>query len=155
MSSVAIYLRTNIDGPDAQAKLDAQYASCLQQCELKGLDVSGVKVFQDTASGMTPLWERDGLTGLREGMKNGDINTVVVHSLDRISRNSSHQAILFTEAKTRGVKIVSATEEIDDTPIGKMMDSIISAMAEIERDKLRERSMRGKAAAKRMREQQQ
>lgn len=50
------------------------------------------------------------------------------------------------EAERAGAKLVSATEELDSTPEGQMMQSVRGYVTEVERQKIKEWTSRGKRA---------
>ena len=65
---------------------------------------------------------------------------LLVHALDRLSRDQNHQGLVLTEAEHAGVIWDSATEDIDNTPTGKILRAVIGGMAELERLKIAERT---------------
>ena len=71
---------------------------------------------------------------------------VVIYAVDRLSREAAHLAILSEEIARAGAKLIFVTEELDDTPEGKLMLSFRGYVAEVERLKIRERTLRGKHA---------
>lgn len=103
------------------------------------------RVFVDKASGK--LDHRPGLDTMLEQLRPGD--TVVVWRLDRLGRSLRNLIDLVSEFASRGVGFVSLTESIDTTtPGGKLIFHIFGALAEFERDLIRERTMAGLAAAR-------
>src|SRR3954464_10906049 len=103
------------------------------------------KIFVDKASGK--LDHRPGLDSMLEQMRAGD--SVVVWRLDRLGRSLRNLIDLVSELEARGVGFVSVTESIDSTtPGGKLIFHIFGALAEFERDLIRERTMAGLAAAR-------
>ena len=69
--------------------------------------------------------------------------------LDRLGRSLSELIRLVTELGERGVQFRSLTEQIDTTsPGGRLMFHIFGAMAEFERDLIRERTLAGLSAAR-------
>jgi DNA invertase Pin-like site-specific DNA recombinase len=103
------------------------------------------RVFQEKASGALdarPELERT-LDHLREG------DTLVVWRLDRLGRSLKHLIQLIGELEKRGVAFRSVTEGIDtSTPGGKLIFHVFGALAEFERELIRERTQAGLAAAR-------
>jgi site-specific DNA recombinase len=79
-------------------------------------------------------------------MRAGRLDVLLVHALDRLSRDQNHQGLVLSEAEHAGVIWDSATEDIDNTPTGKILRAVIGGMAELERLKIAERTNRGKRA---------
>src|ERR1700683_1686377 len=103
------------------------------------------KIVVDVASGKTEA--RAGLDKLREVMRKGDI--VVVWRLDRLGRSLRHLIDVMTELEKEGVGFQSVTEEINTTtPNGKLTFHIFGALAEFERNLIRERTRAGLQAAR-------
>ena len=104
------------------------------------------QIYQDAVSGTTR--ERPGLTSALSALSAGD--TLVVWRLDRLGRSLSHLLELVEGLRGRGVGLQSLTEAIDTgTPAGKLVYSIFGAIAEFERELIRERVTAGLRAAKR------
>src|SRR4051812_28205427 len=103
------------------------------------------KIFVDKASGK--LDNRPGLNSMLEQLRAGDC--VVVWRLDRLGRSLRNLIDLVSELEALGVGFVSLMESIDTTtPGGKLIFHIFGALAEFERDLIRERTMAGLAAAR-------
>ena len=78
------------------------------------------------------------------------LDVVVCWRLDRLGRNLKHLVLLLEEFHSLGVAFVSLTEGIDaTTPAGKLQLHILAAIAEFERDRIRERVLAGLQRAKR------
>jgi site-specific DNA recombinase len=60
----------------------------------------------------------------------GDIDYVIVDSLSRANRNRYDDAIMMMMLRQAGVTVVSATENIDDTPAGQLLHGILAAVNE-------------------------
>jgi DNA invertase Pin-like site-specific DNA recombinase len=103
------------------------------------------KYFSDKMTGST--FERKGLEELLAFVRSGD--TVVVWKLDRLGRSLKDLIETLNLLKNRGVDFVSLTESIDTTtPGGKLIFHLMGALAEFERDLIRERTNAGLAAAR-------
>jgi len=103
------------------------------------------RIFVDKASGK--LASRPALDDLLEQLRPGD--TAVVWRLDRLGRSLRHLLETVAGLEERGVSFVSLTESIDtSTPGGRLVFHLFGALAEFERDLIRERTAAGLAAAK-------
>ena len=104
-----------------------------------------IKIFSDVVSGAKA--ERTGLHEALEYVREGD--TLVVWKLDRAGRSLTHLIELLKDLKERGIEFVSLTEQIDTTtPGGNLIFHMMGALAEFERDLIRERTNAGLAAAR-------
>jgi DNA invertase Pin-like site-specific DNA recombinase len=91
--------------------------------------------------------DRPGLTQAFEVMRAGD--SLVVWRLDRLGRSLTQLIALMTQLDNRGVGFRSLTEQIDTTTSGgKLIFHIFGALAEFERNLIRERTNAGLAAAR-------
>ena len=103
------------------------------------------KYFSDKMTGST--FERRGLEDLLAFARSGD--TVIVWKLDRLGRSLKDLIETLNLLKSRGVDFISLTESIDTTtPGGKLIFHLMGALAEFERDLIRERTNAGLAAAR-------
>src|SRR6188472_1376372 len=114
--------------------------------QLDALTTAGCgKVYQETASGAKAdrLVLEDVLGYLRQG------DTLVVWRLDRLGRSLKHLIEVVAALAERGIGFKSLTEQIDSTtPGGKLIFHVFGALAEFERDLIRERTQAGLAAAR-------
>lgn len=103
------------------------------------------KVYQDKITGSN--FEREGLNEALKYMREGDV--LVVWKLDRAGRSLKHLIELVNGLSERKIEFISLTEAIDtSTPSGKLLFHIMGALAEFERDLIRERTQAGLAAAR-------
>jgi len=103
------------------------------------------RIFTDTVSGARV--ERPGLTAALGECRMGD--TLVVWKLDRLGRSLPHLVETVRDLLTRGVGFKSLQEQLDTTTSGgKLIFHLFAALAEFERDLIRERTNAGLAAAR-------
>ena len=103
------------------------------------------KIFSDTMSGAKAA--RPGLSEALDYCREGD--TLVVWRLDRLGRSLANLIELMTLLDGRGVGFRSLTEQIDTTTSGgKLVFHIFGALAEFERELIRERTNAGLIAAR-------
>jgi len=103
------------------------------------------RVFEDKASGAKA--ERPGLTRALEELRDGD--TLVVWRLDRLGRSLKDLIIRAEELKKRGIGLRSLQESIDTTSSGgQLIFHMFGALAEFERNLIRERTHAGLSAAR-------
>src|SRR5436309_585310 len=103
------------------------------------------KIFTDTASGVKT--ERKGLDDAIQFLRAGD--TLVVWRLDRLGRSLKHLIETISTLDNRQIGFKSLTENIDTTTSGgKLIFHIFGALAEFERNIIRERTKAGLEAAR-------
>jgi DNA invertase Pin-like site-specific DNA recombinase len=127
------YARVSTDDQDLSLQRDALTAvGCERLCT-------------DTMSGSKA--ERPGLAEALRLCRAGD--TLVVWRLDRLGRSLTNLIELMTVLAERGIGFRSLTEQIDTTTSGgKLIFHIFGALAEFERELIRERTRAGLAAAR-------
>lgn len=127
------YARVSTTDQDAALQVDA-------------LNAAGCyRVFVDTISGS--LDQRPELTKLLDQLRPGD--TLVVWRLDRLGRSIRHLIDQLTALQDKGIGFKSLQETIDTTsPGGRLVFHVFAALAEFERDLIRERTNAGLAAAR-------
>jgi DNA invertase Pin-like site-specific DNA recombinase len=107
--------------------------------------VGCLRIFSDTASGA--LDERPELTRLLDHLREGD--TLVVWRLDRLGRSLRQLIDTVAMLAERGVGFRSLQESIDTTTSGgRLVFHVFAALAEFERDLIRERTQAGLKAAR-------
>src|ERR671917_2418146 len=127
------YARVSTEEQTLNLQLDALHAAGCEQ------------IFTDWVSGARA--ERPGLANALGHLREGD--TLVVWRLDRLGRSLPHLIETVTALAARGVGFRSLTESIDTTHSGgKLIFHIFGALAEFERDLIRERTRAGLAAAR-------
>jgi DNA invertase Pin-like site-specific DNA recombinase len=102
-------------------------------------------VFTEIASGSTTA--RPVLDDLLSRLREGDV--LVIWKLDRLGRSLQHLVTLTNELLERDVGLISLNDPIDTTtPQGRLVFNIFAALAEFERDLIRERTQAGLKAAR-------
>lgn len=102
-------------------------------------------IYEDKASGKTT--DRPELVQCLKALREGD--TLVVWRLDRLGRNLQDLIRIVNEIEERGVKFKSVTETIDTgSPTGTLVFHMFAALAQFERELIRERTLAGLAAAR-------
>jgi len=92
---------------------------------------------------------RPALDQLVKAAKRRRFDVLVVWKLDRLGRNLRHLILLLDELASLGVGFVSLGEGIDtQTPAGRLQLHILGAIAEFERERLRERVLAGLSRAR-------
>jgi DNA invertase Pin-like site-specific DNA recombinase len=116
-------------------------------CEARGWAI--VREFVD--QGVSGAKERrPALDDLVKDAKRRRFDVLVVWRLDRLGRNLRHLILLLDDLQATGVAFVSLSEGIDaTTPAGRLQLHVLGAIAEFERDRIRERVVAGLDRVKR------
>lgn len=139
---VAIYCRVSTDHQEQDgSSLDSQMAGCQKYAAANGWEV--VAAFRETASGAI-LHERPKLRNAMDIIAAGGADVLLCYALDRLSRDQNHAGYLLSEIEQAGAKLDLVTENFDDTPMGRVLRAMVSFAAELERQKIKERTYRGK-----------
>ena len=116
--------------------------------QLKALKEAGVRenrIFSDKATGSN--LNRSGLELLRLKVEEGD--TILIKKLDRLGRNTEDMITLIKEFDAMGVSIRFLDDGIStEGTMGKMVVTILSAVADAERQRILERTNEGRLEAK-------
>ena len=92
---------------------------------------------------------RPAFAQMQQAIFNGQVKTVVVWKLDRISRRQRDGINLLADWCERGVRVVVVTQQIDlSGSVGRLVASVLFGLAEIEQEYRRERQAAGIAVAK-------
>src|SRR5215831_13933505 len=127
------YARVSTDAQETHLQLDALHRA---KCS---------RIYQEKASGATA--ERPELLRLLDNARQGDV--VIVWKLDRLARSLRQLIDTMALFHERGVELHSLTENINTTtPSGKLTFHLFAALAEFERDLLRQRVTAGLYAAR-------
>ncbi len=105
------------------------------------------KIFTETASGAKK--DRPVLTEVMGYLRPKSDDTLVVYKLDRVARSLPHLIEIMDHLKAQKIGFHSVTEAIDtNTPGGRLLFHVVAAIAEFERDLIRERTQTGLNAAR-------
>ena len=128
------YARVSTFEQDLDLQMDA--------LEKEGCDRIFCDQGESGAKDNRPEWDNC-LDHLRKG------DTLVVWKLDRASRSTKHLIELAEDLENRGIELRSLKEQIDTaSAMGKFFFRMTAAIAELERDIIRERTLAGLAAAR-------
>lgn len=134
---VALYGRVSTPRQD----MKVQQEDLRRVAAFRGWEVAG-EFWDQAETGSSS--DRPQLNLLMTGVRRCQYDVVAVWKFDRFSRSMSHLVSTLNELTSLGVEFYSYRETIDTTtPIGKAMFGVIAAMAEFERDLVRERVIAG------------
>jgi len=135
----AIYARTS----KIEQVLDNQLKPCTDYAEREGWAYE-VFVEQESTRKTRPI--QDGL--YRQALRK-EFDVILVYKFDRWARSVKELVMHLDDFQAKGVRFISLKENVDlGTPSGKLMFQIIAAMAEFERELIRERTIAGLVRAR-------
>jgi DNA invertase Pin-like site-specific DNA recombinase len=142
MGRAVIYCRVSTE-EQAQNNLSlpSQRKICLEWCQRNGYDVAQVFIEEGESAKTADRTQLKNL--LKFCREKKDIEVVIVARLDRWARNANDHGNLRTVLAACGVTLRSATEAIDDTSTGKFMETVLSAVAQLDNDIRADRSVKG------------
>ncbi|MCX4030288.1 recombinase family protein [Spartinivicinus marinus] len=130
------------------SKSDGSQVLDLQNDALAAYGVSSDKIYIDQASGKKD--DRPGLENCLKALREGDV--LVVWKLDRLGRDLQHLVNIVQDLEKKGISFKVLTgqgADIDTTTAsGKLVFGIFAALAEYERELIRERTIAGVKAAR-------
>ena len=142
MERAVAYSRVSTDAQKREGtSLDTQDRGCAELAAARGWSL--VRSIRDAASGFD--LDREGIEMLRGMLRRGEVDVMVAFAVDRLSRNQNHMGVLFDEIEQAGASLEFVTERFEDTAIGRFILAARAFIAEVEREKIAERTMRGKA----------
>lgn len=143
---IALYARVSSEKQAQEGTIDSQIEAIKDFIQKNGGQIEPDLIFCDNGvSGASLI--RPALEALRDKAFSGDISQVYVLSPDRLARKYAHQLLLVEEFKKLNVEIIFVNKAISQTPEDQMLLQIQGVISEYEREKIMERSRRGKLHA--------
>lgn len=133
------YIRYSSDNQRDES-LEAQIRAIKEFGKSNGYEI--VKVYQDKAKSATTD-KRPEFQQMIKDSGNDVFDAVIVHKLDRFSRNKYDSAQYKRKLKQNGVKLISVTENLDGSPESIILESVIEGMAEYYSKNLAREVMKG------------
>jgi DNA invertase Pin-like site-specific DNA recombinase len=142
MKKAAIYVRVST----ADQHVESQLYDLREVAEQRGLEV--VKEYEDRGVSGTKA-RRPGLDALMADARRKKFSVVLVAAFDRVARSTKHFLHVIDELDSLGIEFLSRRENIDTSgPMGRLFLTLISSIAELESDLIRERVRAGMRRAK-------
>lgn len=140
---IAAYLRVSTD----DQKLDSQRLEIEAWAKRQRINKTELRWFEDKSTGNT--LKRPAFADLQKQIAKGQIDTVVIYRLDRLSRKLLDGVQTLAQWCEQGVRVVVVTQDLDlEGTVGQIVASVLLGVAEIEQQTRKERQAAGIAAAK-------
>lgn len=142
---VALYVRVSTNNQTTENQINE--LERVAQC--RGWNIVA-KYKDDGISGSKGRTERPALDALMKGATRREFDLIAVWSIDRLGRSLQHLVETVNELNSVGVDLYVHQQAIDtSTPAGKLAFSVFGALAEYERELIRDRVKAGLDRAKR------
>jgi len=142
MPRAVVYCRVSTQEQTKNLSLSTQQRLCEDYCRREGFDVDRIFIEAGESAKTADRTELKKLIAYCREMKRR-IDFVVVHSLSRFARETRTHHALTGLLAGFGIALRSASERIDGTPAGRLMESIFSSLAQFDNDVKAERTVTG------------
>ena len=143
MRMAAIYARVSSDQQRDEGTIASQTAALIAFAKARDLEVPSEWIFEDAGYSGATL-ERPGLERVRDLAAEGQIQAVLIHSPDRLSRKYAYQILLIEELDRHGVEALFLKAPQGTSAEDQLLVQFQGMIAEYERAQILERSRRGK-----------
>ena len=143
MKPVAVYARVSSERQREQETIGSQTAALLEHARNQNWVVPNEWRFVDEGYSGASL-VRPGLDRLRDLVADGQIDTILIYSPDRLSRKYAYQVLLSEEFQRHGADLTFVKSPPAATPEERLLVQVQGMIAEYERAQIAERSRRGK-----------
>lgn len=141
---IALYLRVSTEEQALEGySLFTQDRECTKKTLELGSALEDIKVYTDDGYSGEFL-DRPAMNTLRDDLKIKKFKYVIFYDLDRMARDLHHQLLIADEIEKSGAELIFVRENFEKTPEGRLFFNMRGAIAQYEKEKIRERTMRGK-----------
>lgn len=139
MKTAAVYARYSSDN-QREESIDAQIRAIKEYAKHEGVSI--VKIYADEAKSATTD-QRPQFLQMMEDAVTGLFDYVIVHKLDRFSRDRYDAAFYKRHLRKNNVRLLSVLEHLDDSPESVLMESVLEGLAEYYSKNLARETMKG------------
>jgi site-specific DNA recombinase len=146
MVGAVIYVRVSTKEQTENLSLPTQLRACEEYCRRQGYEI--LERFHEEGESAKST-DRSQLQNLLTfcRLNKGRVHFVVVFNLTRFARDKYDHFALRSHLQSLGISLRSATEPIDDTSTGKLMEGVLAAFAQFDNDVRSDRTRAGMKAA--------
>ena len=127
MTDVVAYCRFSSDNQRSES-IDAQERAIKDFCLKNGYNLT--KIYKDEAISGTSVKDREQFIQMINDSKNKKFRFVIVHKFDRFARNRYDHAMFEKKLENNGVKLLSVSEQMNDSPESVILKSVLTGMNE-------------------------
>jgi len=143
MKIAAIYARVSSDRQKEEGTIASQTSSLIEYAQKEEYTIPEEWIFQDEGYSGAVL-VRPGLECLRDLAAEGQVESLLIYSPDRLSRKYAYQVLLTEEFSRYGVEVIFIKSPKATTPEEELLLQFQGMIAEYERAQIAERTRRGK-----------
>ena len=144
-----VYCRVSTAGQaENGTSLESQREAGLRLAAERGYTVSADDILLEDWSGAD--LDRPKLDRVRELIRSHTIQAVICYAVDRLARDPIHVGIVAEECAKQEVELLFVLEPLDNSPEGALIRYVKGYAAQIERERIKERTLRGKRSRARM-----
>ena len=140
---VSLYARVSCSKQRDEQTIESQLAALNEFAAEEGLEIDTQHVYIDNGYSGS-YFERPALDKLRDAVRDGLIDVLLVHDPDRLARKYAYQVLLLEEFQRWGVTVRFLQQPPPESPDQKLLVQIQGAIAEYERARIMERTRRGR-----------
>jgi site-specific DNA recombinase len=144
MVGAVIYVRVSTKEQTENLSLPTQLRACEEYCRRQGFEI--MQRFHEQGESAKTT-DRSELQNLLKYCRMHKVHFVIVYNLTRFAREKYDHFALRAHLKSLGISLRSATEPIDDTSTGKLMEGVLAAFAQFDNDVRSDRTRAGMRAA--------
>jgi DNA invertase Pin-like site-specific DNA recombinase len=142
MVGAIIYIRVSTKEQTENLSLPTQLRVCEEYCRREGFEI--LERFKEEGESAKTTDRRELQRMLEYCRSNkGKVHFLVVFNLTRFARDKYDHFALRSHLKSLGISLRSATEPIDDTSTGKLMEGVLAAFAQFDNDVRSDRTRAG------------
>ena len=133
IKGIMYYRVSTEDQAQFGVSLEQQRKQCQSYADMHDIEI--IKIFHDDGVSAKTV-DRPSLQGMLKfcGQKSNGVEVVIVYKIDRLTRNVNDYSSILMLLSKLGVKLISTTEAIDSTPIGKFIGNVMAANAQLDND---------------------
>ena len=136
----ALYARVSLDKQRGNFSIPTQLEAMRKYATDNGLSIAAEYIEDESGATL----DRPALDQMRQAAAQKEFDVIICYDLDRLGRNLGHHILLEQELEKCGVTIRYVMGEYKDNPEGRLTKHIKAVIAEYEREKILERTKRGR-----------
>lgn len=140
--------RAQLDG----SSLEVQKRICSEFALKNGYEIVKVFVEKGESAITTNRTQLQALLAYIAKSSN-EVDGLIIYKIDRLTRNAVDYALLKAQLSKYGVILITARENLEDTPVGRLMETMIASCAQYESEMRSEKIKQGMRAAKLQRQE--
>jgi DNA invertase Pin-like site-specific DNA recombinase len=131
IKSAYAYLRVSSEEQVTNYSLDNQYDYCKREAERQGYEL--ITIYREEGASAKTT-DRPELLRLLEDCRTNQkqISAVFIYKIDRISRDTYDFLAIKRKLAQYGIRIISVTEPVEDTPTGEFLETLLAASAKLD-----------------------